>query len=152
MFIILLRETLEEHTDEILFAQIFDEKEEAVDCFTFLTNAVSVELEKDGYILDLLQIDETTEELFPKVVYTLSTIQLADIEKEEFLQSLESKKSWNLKLISVDYTGEEFYVETSNLTEGVNWKLTIEAETPELARKKAIRYIKKSLIESKNLD
>lgn len=152
MFIILLRETLEDHANEILFTQIFEEKEEATDCFTFLTNAVSVELEKDGYILDLLQIDETTEELLPKVVYVLSVIQPINMEKEEFFQTLESKKSWDLKLLSVDYTGEEFYVETSNVVTGVNWKFTVEAETPELARKKAIRYLKKVLAENKNYD
>lgn len=140
MFLVILRE--HEASEEILFVQIFDDIDEAKECFEYLTNAILIELD-NHFMLDLISIEESTEDLLPKIVFTLSTLQSHDVTNEEFIDALENKKAWKLNLLSVDYTGEEFHVDVSTTDAGVRWKFTIEAETPEIARKKAIRHIKK---------
>lgn len=143
MFLVILRERKDEYAG-ILFVQVFDDVDEAQECFDYLTNAVFVEL-ADQFTLDLISIVDSTEELLPRIAFNLSTIQAQDTSTEDFLTSLESKKAWSLKLLSIDYIGEEFYAETSSVEGGTRWRFIVEAETPELARKKAIRHIKKSL-------
>lgn len=143
MYLVILRET-EDSVDGILFLQVFDCQEEATDCFTYLQNAIMSEME-NSFLLNLVSIEEATEEMLPKVVYTLKTLQKKDISKEDFLLSLNDKKAWKIELLSVDYTGEEFHEEKSSVEEGTHWKFTVQAETPELARNRAIRHLKKTI-------